>query len=178
LRRGINLEIADAWYWVMDWSDMLSVGNMTLILDKFFFPRWRQTLAMWLNHNPNYAEVTDWYTGWKNMLSDELLTQPTIKENFHNALEIMNRAVNIGQQPGAKESISYLSSMENNLPPPPPPPRVEVVLWRFLKNKFAIVGFAELRRRCSLHVENTTSLQGPGGEEVRRTRNFVRPDTQ
>ncbi|XP_008192741.2 sip1/TFIP11 interacting protein isoform X1 [Tribolium castaneum] len=114
----------DAWYWVMDWSDMLSVGNMTLILDKFFFPRWRQTLAMWLNHNPNYAEVTDWYTGWKNMLSDELLAQPTIKENFHTALEIMNRAVNIGQQPGAKESISYLS-MENNAPPPPPPPRVE-----------------------------------------------------
>ncbi|RZB66647.1 sip1/TFIP11 interacting protein [Asbolus verrucosus] len=115
----------DAWYWVMDWSDMLSVGNMTLILDKFFFPRWRQTLAMWLNHNPNYAEVTDWYTGWKNMLSEELLAQPTIKENFHNALEIMNRAVNIGQQPGAKESISYLTSMENNAPPPPPPPRVE-----------------------------------------------------
>lgn len=61
---------------------MLSVGNMTLILDKFFFPRWRQTLAMWLNHNPNYGEVTEWYTGWKNMLSEELLAQPTIKGTY------------------------------------------------------------------------------------------------
>lgn len=38
----------------------------------------------------------------------------------------MNRAVNIGQQPGAKESISYLSSLENDIPPPPPPPKMEV----------------------------------------------------
>lgn len=106
---------------------MLSVGNMTLILDQFFFPRWEQTLATWLNLNPNYAEVTDWYSGWKTMLSEDLLAQPTIKEHFQKALVIMNRAVNIGAQPGAKESISYLSSMENNGPPPPPPPsQVEV----------------------------------------------------
>ncbi|KAG5890818.1 hypothetical protein JTB14_008259 [Gonioctena quinquepunctata] len=110
----------DPWNWVMDWSDMLSVGNMTLILDKFFFPRWLQTLAMWLNHNPNYTQVTEWYSGWKRMLSEELLSQPTIKENFHKALEMMHRAVNIGQQPGAKESISYLRNMEaNGLPTPP-----------------------------------------------------------
>ncbi|CAH1160144.1 unnamed protein product [Phaedon cochleariae] len=116
----------DPWTWVMDWSDMLSTANLTLILDKFFFPRWLQTLAVWLNHNPNYTQVTEWYSGWKRMLSDELLSQPTIKENFHKALEMMNRAVNIGQQPGAKESISYLKNMEENgVPTPAPPPRVE-----------------------------------------------------
>lgn len=110
----------------MDWNDMLSVGNMTLILDKFFFPRWLQTLALWLNHDPNYTQVTEWYSGWKRMLSDELLSQPTIKENFHKALEMMNRAVNLDQQPGAKESISYLTTIETNVPPPPPPPKVDV----------------------------------------------------
>ncbi|CAG9826035.1 unnamed protein product [Diabrotica balteata] len=119
----------DSWHWVMDWNDMLSVGNMTLILDKFFFPRWLQTLAMWLNHNPNYNQVTEWYSGWKRMLSDELFSQPTIKEHFHKALEMMNRAVNIGQQPGAKESISYLKNMEESgvMPPAAPPPRVETI---------------------------------------------------
>ncbi|XP_045473883.1 tuftelin-interacting protein 11 [Harmonia axyridis] len=115
----------DNWHWVMDWNDMLSVGNMTLILDKFFFPRWLQTLALWLNHDPNYTQVTEWYSGWKRMLSDELLSQPTIKENFHKALEMMNRAVNLDQQPGAKESISYLTTIETNVPPPPPPPKVD-----------------------------------------------------
>ncbi|KAL3268527.1 hypothetical protein HHI36_007636 [Cryptolaemus montrouzieri] len=115
----------DGWHWVMDWSDMLSVGNMTLILDKFFFPRWLQTLSLWLNHNPNYSQVTEWYSGWKRMLSEELLAQPTIKENFHKALEMMHRAVNMGQQPGARESISYLTTIETNVPPPPPCPKVE-----------------------------------------------------
>lgn len=71
--------MVDPWQWVMDWKDMLSTANMTLILDKFFFPRWLQTLAMWLNHSPNYTQVTEWYSGWKRMLSDDLLTQPTIK---------------------------------------------------------------------------------------------------
>lgn len=153
----------DAWHWVMDWSDMLSVGNMTLILDKFFFPRWLQTLAVWLNHNPNYTQVTEWYSGWKRMVSDELLNQPSIKgwyirflnkiyiqkysgtwllsisfkfvlENFHKALEMMNRAVNIGQQPGAKESISYLKNIEENgiTPSPASQPRVEVSLFSVL----------------------------------------------
>lgn len=74
--------ILEPWHWVMDWSDMLSIGNMTLILDKFFFPRWLQTLAMWLNHNPDYAQVTEWYSGWKRMISEPLLAQPTIKGNI------------------------------------------------------------------------------------------------
>ena len=38
-------------------------------------------------------------------------------DNFHKALEIMNRAVCGGQQPGAKENVSYLTNIEaNNLP--------------------------------------------------------------
>ncbi|XP_071056718.1 septin-interacting protein 1 [Onthophagus taurus] len=114
----------EPWHWVMDWSDMLSVGNMTLILDKFFFPRWLQTLAMWLNQNPDYAQVTDWYSGWKRMMSDQLLKQPTIKDNFHKALEIMNRAASSGHQPGAKESVSYLANIETNIPLAPPPPKI------------------------------------------------------
>ncbi|CAH1965308.1 unnamed protein product [Acanthoscelides obtectus] len=141
----------DQWNWVMDWQDMLSVGNMTLILDKFFFPRWLQTLAMWLNQNPNYSQVMEWYSGWKRMLSEELLNQPNIKENFHKALEMMNRAVGLGQQPGAKESISYLKTMEENgsLPPPPPPPRVETIAEAVKTASQIPQGFKDLvMKRC------------------------------
>ncbi|XP_066146544.1 septin-interacting protein 1 [Euwallacea fornicatus] len=118
-------QLLDPWHWVMDWKDMLSMPNMTLILEKCFFPRWLQTLAMWLNHNPNYNQVTEWYSGWKRMLSDDLLSQPTIKDSFHKALEMMSRAAGIIQQPGAKESISYLSNAEGNSTLPPPPPKIE-----------------------------------------------------
>ncbi|CAG9765565.1 unnamed protein product [Ceutorhynchus assimilis] len=119
-------QVLAPWEWVMDWTDMLSTPNMTLILDKFFFPRWLQILAMWLNQNPNYTQVTEWYSGWKRMLSDELLSQPTIKDSFHKALEMMSRAAGLIQQPGARESISYLSTNENSVPlVPPPPPKIE-----------------------------------------------------
>ncbi|XP_076274624.1 septin interacting protein 1 [Rhynchophorus ferrugineus] len=114
-------QLLDPWYWVMDWSDMISVPNMTLILEKFFFPRWLQTLALWLNHNPNYTQVTEWYSGWKRMVADELFAQPSIKDSFHKALEMMSRAVGIIQQPGAQESISYLSNAEINVPMTAPP---------------------------------------------------------
>lgn len=49
-------------------------------------------------------------------------------DNFHKALEMMNRAVSNGKQPGAKETVSYLTTMETNRPPPPPPPRIDVII--------------------------------------------------
>jgi len=38
----------------------------------------------------------------------------------------MSRAAGVIQQPGAKESISYLSNAELKTPPAPPPPKTEV----------------------------------------------------
>ncbi|XP_050294464.1 septin-interacting protein 1 [Anthonomus grandis grandis] len=143
-------QLLDPWQWVVNWKDMLSVPNITLILDKFFFPRWLQTLAMWLNQNPNYTQVTEWYLGWKRMLSEDLLTQPTIKESFHKALEMMNRAVGLIQQPGAKESISYLSNNElNTTPLPPPPPKIDSIAEAVRTAAKIPQGFKDLvMKRC------------------------------
>lgn len=113
----------DHWNWVYDWRDTFPTHTMAGLLDKYFFPRWLHSLGLWLNHNPNYEQVTNWYTGWKGMLSDKLLAEPVIKgmcdfpyshmiellfktffslisainkftDHFRKALEMMNRAVN------------------------------------------------------------------------------------
>ncbi|KFM56990.1 Tuftelin-interacting protein 11, partial [Stegodyphus mimosarum] len=107
----------DVWNWVMAWLDMMPEPCMITLLEKNFFPKWLQVLYTWLTHSPNYEEVTKWYTGWKSMLPPSLLTHPTIKEQFRQALDIMNRAVSapqglLGQQPGAKESMAYLTNVE------------------------------------------------------------------
>ncbi|XP_014216658.1 tuftelin-interacting protein 11 [Copidosoma floridanum] len=107
----------DQWYWVYDWKDMIPNYTMAALLDKFFFPKWLQVLGLWLNHTPDYEEVTHWYTGWKNMLNEKLLAEPTIKEHFRKALEMMNRAVSIpqgGLQPGSVEQVSYLTTLERS----------------------------------------------------------------
>lgn len=105
----------DAFYWVMDWDGMISLSSLLSLLEKNFFPKWVQVLCSWLNNDPNYEEITKWYLGWKSMFSDQILAQPSIKENFNEALDIMNRAVaSVGAyaQPGARENIAYLTHTE------------------------------------------------------------------
>ncbi|XP_014476265.1 PREDICTED: tuftelin-interacting protein 11 [Dinoponera quadriceps] len=108
----------DQWNWVYEWKDLIPPHVMAGLLDKFFFPKWLQVLALWLNHSPNYDEVTTWYMGWKGMLSDKLLAEPAVKEHFKKALDMMNRAVTGPQshQPGALEQVSYLTSLERTQP--------------------------------------------------------------
>ncbi|XP_036146927.1 tuftelin-interacting protein 11 [Monomorium pharaonis] len=119
----------DQWNWVYEWKELIPVHIMAGLLDKFFFPKWLQVLALWLNHSPNYDQVTTWYMGWKGMLSDKLLAEPVIKDHFKKALDMMNRAVNGPQnhQPGALEQVSYLTSLERTQPTMTPiaQPRME-----------------------------------------------------
>ncbi|KAM9301513.1 tuftelin-interacting protein 11 [Gastrophryne carolinensis] len=106
----------DVFLWVMDWEGMLSLSSLVGLLEKQFFPKWLQVLCSWLGNDPNYEEITKWYLGWKSMFSDQILAHPGIKERFNEALDIMNRSVstNVGayMQPGARESIAYLTQTE------------------------------------------------------------------
>lgn len=63
----------------MEWEDMMPVLSMASLLDKLFFPKWLQVLTVWLNHSPDYEQVSKWYSGWKSMFSEALLQQPVIK---------------------------------------------------------------------------------------------------
>uniref|UniRef100_A0A8D8YMB8 Tuftelin-interacting protein 11 n=1 Tax=Cacopsylla melanoneura TaxID=428564 RepID=A0A8D8YMB8_9HEMI len=99
----------DNWNWVMEWSELLSSQTMASILNTSFFPKWLQVLSMWLNMNPNYDQVANWYQGWKSLFTENLLQEPVIKEHFRYALDMMSRSVGAG----GGDSV---------LPPPPPPP--------------------------------------------------------
>ncbi|XP_048777997.2 tuftelin-interacting protein 11-like [Ostrea edulis] len=105
-------QILDPWHWVMAWSDIIPAKYMVDMLEKTFFPKWRTVLCTWLSNMPNYDEITKWYLGWKSLFSEEYLSQPSIRDNFSKALEIMNRAVSSHIQPGVKENMAYFSQME------------------------------------------------------------------
>jgi tuftelin-interacting protein 11 len=118
---------------VIDWEDMLPLYVMANLLEKFFFPKWQHVLTMWLTHNPNFDEISNWYRGWKGMIPIQLRNQPAIKgfENFscdsifffnssfagklNDALQLMNRAAMAVSQ---NQSLAFLTAQ----PPPPPPP--------------------------------------------------------
>ncbi|XP_040582853.2 LOW QUALITY PROTEIN: tuftelin-interacting protein 11 [Lepeophtheirus salmonis] len=81
------------WNAVMEWVDMLPPNVIVGLLEKHFFPKWLQVLATWLNHRPNYNEVTKWYEGWKSIFFPEILVHQQIKHQFGMALDMMSRSV-------------------------------------------------------------------------------------
>jgi tuftelin-interacting protein 11 len=109
---------------VWEWNELLSSLVMANILDKYFFPKWMQTLVLWLNQSPNFDEVSRWYSGWKRLFSEPVLKQTNVSEHFRRALELMSRAT------GVAISIPVPETME---PKPPslmdlkvvPPPNLE-----------------------------------------------------
>lgn len=92
-----NQQNLDHWNWVMEWKNLLSVHILAHLLDKFFFPKWLQFLAMWLDENPNYEEIANWYYSWKGLLDEKLVSEPVVKEHLKTALIMMDRAVAIAE---------------------------------------------------------------------------------
>lgn len=69
----------DHWKWVMEWMDLMPVASMASLMGKYFFPKWLQVLSVWLNHCPNYDQVSTWYLGWKALFPEALLKQTEVK---------------------------------------------------------------------------------------------------
>ena len=38
-----------------------------------------QVLVTWLNHSPNYEEVTKWYIGWKALIPEKLVGHAMVR---------------------------------------------------------------------------------------------------
>jgi tuftelin-interacting protein 11 len=109
----------DAWNWVMAWQKLLPRIQMVTLLLKHFFPKWLQVLSTWLGSNPNFDEITKWYSGWKSMFSESLLSESQVKEEFNKALEMMNRAASGLWTP--RDNMAYLQRPEGRSSPRPNP---------------------------------------------------------
>lgn len=62
-----------------EWQNIIPTPMMCSLLEKHFFPKWMQTLVMWLNQSPNLDQVSRWYSGWKQQMNDTILTTQSIK---------------------------------------------------------------------------------------------------
>ena len=82
----------DPWDWVMQWVDLVPVNCLASLLVTVF-PKWLPVFLDWLNSNPNFDEVANWYTWWKSKFPKEFVMNAIIQESFHKALQLMNGAV-------------------------------------------------------------------------------------
>ncbi|XP_065581425.1 tuftelin-interacting protein 11-like isoform X2 [Artemia franciscana] len=117
-------QVLDQWNWVMAWEDLLPIVQVTTMLEKFFFPKWLQVLATWLNHNPNYEEVTNWYKGWKVLFLENIAKHPSVYEQLTKALDIMNRAVQMASEAPPRVPQPFIPFPTRPALLPTPPPRI------------------------------------------------------
>ncbi|KAJ6647494.1 Septin-interacting protein 1 [Pseudolycoriella hygida] len=110
----------EIWNQVSEWNEIIPPISMAQLLEKFFFPKWIETLVFWLNRSPNLDQVSRWYAGWKSEIPKEILQQPGVTENFRRALELMHRSTGLPQvdQPSIPTPIQPPALMDLQISPP------------------------------------------------------------
>ena len=75
------------------WEEMLGPSALMTLLEQHFFRKWHSTLHKWLTTpKVDLDEVAQWYTGWKSVFSNELLSHERMRVQLNVALNMMNQA--------------------------------------------------------------------------------------
>jgi tuftelin-interacting protein 11 len=78
---------------VLTWHGTVPQLHFTSLFLGEFFPKWIGVLVQWLSVSPDFAEVSQWYVGWKSSFPEELLEEPEFITPFNTALDLMNAAL-------------------------------------------------------------------------------------
>jgi tuftelin-interacting protein 11 len=96
---------------VLKWTDFFTPHIMGELLVADFFPKWHDVLHVWLTSDPNYEEVSDWFSWWKAQIPAAIRDLPPAAAEWQKGLEMMALAVDLGERAA------------DELPAPVAPPR-------------------------------------------------------
>ena len=96
---------------ILAWKSFFRAKDIGLLLKAEFFPKWLSILHSWLTADPNYEEVGQWYTWWKNLFPEDINSVSGVAEMWDKGLEMINMALDMGDQ--AKSSLP-LPRLEDN----------------------------------------------------------------
>ena len=86
---------------VLRWAPFFSLDTMAHLLVVEFFPKWHQTLYVWLTYEGvNYADVKNWYNWWKEEVLGQALSAgfnelPLVAGQWNKGLETMSQALDL-----------------------------------------------------------------------------------
>lgn len=86
---------------VLRWASFFPLHTMAHLLVAEFFPKWHQTLYVWLTYEGvNYTDVKDWYRWWKEEVLGKALSAgfndlPSIAGEWNKGLETMSQALDL-----------------------------------------------------------------------------------
>ncbi|KAI0642293.1 GC-rich sequence DNA-binding factor-like protein-domain-containing protein [Trametes meyenii] len=162
---------------VMLWERLLRPSILSQILETEFFPKWLDVLHIWLiQPNPSFAEVSRWYSSWKDMFSEDVQNMPGVARGFTRGLQLMNKALELGP-----DAPTHLPRPDHRLSSPAPTPlakpkekarpsRAQEITFRSIVEDFAAshnllfipAGRADERSRMPLY-RVSQSADGKGG---------------
>lgn len=83
---------------VLRWKDFFSPHVLALLLQAEFFPKWHNILYIWLVSEPNYEEVWQWFSWWKEQIPTEVNDVAEVAEEWNKGLQLMNSALDLGDR--------------------------------------------------------------------------------
>lgn len=94
---------------VLAWTiPLFSPETTAHLLVAELFPKWHQTLHLWLTSGPNYEEIGQWFQWWKEQIPEEVRCHPVTEAEWTRGLETITLALDLGPEHVATQ-----------LPPPP-----------------------------------------------------------
>lgn len=87
---------------VFKWIPFFKISTFIQLVEAEFFPKWLNILYQWLTAEPIFTEVQEWYMFWQDVFPKELRGTPAIKSNFKKGLDMMNDALDLGQDAPTK----------------------------------------------------------------------------
>ena len=88
---------------ILQWAPFFSLFTMAELIKSEFFPKWHQSLYIWLT-TPyvNYDEVGQWYQWWKSVFEERLSAGinelPNIAAEWERGLHLMMEASELGPE--------------------------------------------------------------------------------
>ena len=83
---------------VLKWQEYFNPEVMAELLVAEFFPKWHDTLHLWLTSDPNYEEVGEWFTWWKEQIPEAIRDLKLAADEWQKGLEMMALALELGDR--------------------------------------------------------------------------------
>ncbi|RVD80955.1 uncharacterized protein DFL_008838 [Arthrobotrys flagrans] len=81
---------------VMAWHGFFRQSTFAQLLEAEFFPKWMQTLYMWLTtEGVDLEEVGEWYKWWQGRFPEDVREYVLVRREFKKAVDMMGQAVDV-----------------------------------------------------------------------------------
>ena len=117
---------------VLEWKSHFSPRTLVQLLITEFFPKWHETLYVWLTSNAaNFDEISQWYQWWKGTLENEMLDKrretafnevPEIAAEWAKGVDAINRAIDALENGVDVSTHLEPPSLNQSAPPAPSSP--------------------------------------------------------